>query len=124
MEPKSGSRRTASPGRYGGISQERHSLYAGRDLLKQIQPFAAEVEFIQHKTSGVAARPSEGFDKRGEAEPTSFDSLLGNAWLRPAPRRRDATRLPPSSATPPRRRGTLCVANYTTEPPIVLTFSD
>jgi len=46
-----------------GVSQERHSLYAGRDLLKQLQPFAAEVEFIQHKTSGVAARPSEGFDE-------------------------------------------------------------
>src|SRR5262249_37592441 len=53
----------ASPGRYGGISQERHSLYAGRDLLEQLQPFAAEAVFIQHKTGSVAARPGEGFDK-------------------------------------------------------------
>src|SRR5262249_52735782 len=53
------------PGRYGRILKERRSLYAGCDLLKQLQPFRGDAVVTQHKTSSVAARPSEGFHETG-----------------------------------------------------------
>ena len=36
----------AGPGRYTKTLKESHSLYAGRDLLEQLQPFPADAVFI------------------------------------------------------------------------------
>src|SRR5262245_32022174 len=55
----------ARPRRYGGILKECHSLYAGRDLLEELQPFSADAVFIKHKTSSITAWPGESFDEAG-----------------------------------------------------------
>src|SRR5215813_6365324 len=53
------------PGCIGWILKERRSFYARCDLLEQPQPFRGNAVFIQHKTSSVAARPSEAIDQTG-----------------------------------------------------------
>jgi hypothetical protein len=45
------------PGGYGGVSKDRGSRDARRDLLEQFQPFPAQAEFEKHETGDVAARP-------------------------------------------------------------------
>jgi hypothetical protein len=52
-------------GPYGGISKNRRPRHAWRDLLEQLQPFAAHAVFEQHETGGVAARPCQAVDEAG-----------------------------------------------------------
>src|SRR5262249_16034102 len=44
-------------GRIGGIAKDPYSRYVWRDLLKQLQPFAAQAVFVSHETGCVAAGP-------------------------------------------------------------------
>ena len=53
------------PGQIGGIAKDPHSRYVWRDLLKQLQPFAAQTIFKRHKSGGIAAGPSQAFDEAG-----------------------------------------------------------
>ena len=48
-----------------GIAQHGGPGHARCDLLKQFQPFCADIEFKMRKTGRVAARFSETFDKSG-----------------------------------------------------------
>jgi len=45
------------PGRCTGISNDSRSRHAGRDLLEQFQPLAAQAVFELHKARGIATRP-------------------------------------------------------------------
>src|SRR5262249_17612234 len=47
----------------GSIAQHRHPFYAGRDLLKQFQPFCADAVFERRKSSDVAAWAREAVNK-------------------------------------------------------------
>src|SRR6516164_4064623 len=49
----------------GSIAQHRHPFYAGRDLLKQFQPFCADAVFERRKSSDVAAWAREAVNKAG-----------------------------------------------------------
>ena len=55
----------ADSGGYDGIPKDRRSRHAGRDLLEQFQPFAAQAIFEREETGGVAARPRQAVDEAG-----------------------------------------------------------
>src|SRR5215467_10001883 len=50
------------PGRYCRFSKDRHTRYAGGDLLKQLQPFAGYAIFEVGKAGGVLAWARQAFD--------------------------------------------------------------
>src|SRR6516162_6521348 len=50
------------PGRLAGISNDSRSRHAGRDLLEQFQPLAAQAVFELHKSGRVATRLCQTFD--------------------------------------------------------------
>src|SRR5262249_6074271 len=50
---------------YGRILKERRSLYAGCDLLEQLQPFRGDAVVTQHKTSSVCRPAERGFHETG-----------------------------------------------------------
>jgi hypothetical protein len=47
----------------GGIPKDRRSRHARRDLLEQLQPFAADAPFVRDEAGRVAARPRQAIDK-------------------------------------------------------------
>jgi len=55
----------AGPGGYCGIPKDCRSLYTGRNLLEQLQPFRAQTVIEQYKAGGVAAWPRQTIDKAG-----------------------------------------------------------
>jgi hypothetical protein len=71
--------------------KEPHSLYAGRDLLEQLQPFPADAVFIQHKTSSVAARLREAIDEPGADRFGNLDEHDRHGTSRPQQRPRGCT---------------------------------
>src|SRR6516164_4826726 len=81
----------AGPGRYTKTLKEPHSLYAGRDLLEQLQPFPADAVFIQHKTSSVAARLREAIDEPGADRFGNLDEHDRHGTSRPQQRPRGCT---------------------------------
>ena len=52
-------------GRDCRVAKDGCSRHAWRDLLEQLQPFAAHAEFECHESGGVAARPRQAVDKAG-----------------------------------------------------------
>jgi hypothetical protein len=55
----------ADPRRLSGIAQYRGARHPGRDLLEQLQPFAAQAVFELDEAGGVAARPRQARDEAG-----------------------------------------------------------
>ena len=51
-----------SGGRNGRIAKNRHSRYAGGDLLEQLQSFPAHRIFVDCKTGDVTARPCQALN--------------------------------------------------------------
>src|SRR6516164_8995708 len=47
------------------IPQDADALYAGRDLLEQLQPFPAYIIVVDGETGGVAAWPRQAVDEAG-----------------------------------------------------------
>src|SRR5262249_55093167 len=45
--------------------KDRNALHPGRDLLEQLEPFRADAELEQGKSSDVAAWPPQALDKAG-----------------------------------------------------------
>src|SRR6516164_7274129 len=81
----------AGPGRYTKTLKEPHSLYAGRDLLEQLQPFPTDAVFIQHETSSVAARLREAIDEAGADRFGNLDEHDRHGTSRPQQRPRGCT---------------------------------
>ena len=48
-----------------GIPKDRHPRHARRDLLEQLQPFAADAVFELREPGDVAARPRQARDEAG-----------------------------------------------------------
>src|SRR4029079_16759730 len=58
-------RELADPGGYRRVAKNRHAGYAGRDLLQQFEPFAAQTVVELNKAGGVASRLRQTVDEPG-----------------------------------------------------------
>ena len=67
----------ADPGGIGGIAQDGRSRHARRDLLEQLQPFAANAVLEQGKSGDVAARPRQAFDEAGADRIDDLTNTIG-----------------------------------------------
>src|SRR4029077_1938043 len=69
-----------------GIAQHGGPGHVRCDLLEQLQPFGANIEFKMRKTGRVAARFSETFDKSGGDGVRDLNEYNGDGMCRPLER--------------------------------------
>ena len=82
----------ARPGGYSSVANDPHPRHAGRDLLEQLQPLAAQAVLERDEAGGVAARPRQAVDEAGTDRVDDLQNTIGTVRVACS---NDATTVPP-----------------------------